>query len=119
VTYVNISPAPNTRATIEAQGFSCVREGWFLGSRRSAAAANRRASCRGPPLRVTCPNAALLEEHAALGCIVLVLESAGEHLPFVFAPRPLLHRAIPGIKLAYCRDLATASGLPDRLAAIF
>ncbi|HZY12997.1 MAG TPA: hypothetical protein VFE89_09610 [Beijerinckiaceae bacterium] len=65
------------------------------------------------------PERALLEEHAALGCIVLVLESAGEHLPFVFAPRPLLHRAIPGIKLAYCRDLATASGLPDRLAAIF
>jgi hypothetical protein len=24
----------------------------------------------------------------------------------VFAPRPLLHRAIPGIKLAYCRDFS-------------
>src|SRR5947209_8156542 len=30
VTYVNISPAPNTWATIEAQGFNCIREGWFL-----------------------------------------------------------------------------------------
>jgi hypothetical protein len=105
VTYVNISPAPNTWATIEAQGFKCVREGWFLsfpGLSRADKGARILPLSRAPSL----PERALLEEHAASGCTVFVLESAGEHFPFVFAPRPLLHRAIPGIKLAYCRDFA-------------
>jgi hypothetical protein len=106
VTYVNISPAPNTWPTIEAQGFSCIREGWFLSfpalSRRKPS--GRILSLSGAPHDL--PERVLLEEHAASGCIVFVLESAGEHFPFVFAPRPLLHRALPGIKLAYCRDLA-------------
>jgi hypothetical protein len=106
VTYVNISPAENTWATIETQGFRCIREGWFL----SFPALSRR----GEPVRILplssvpqeLPERTLLEEHAASGCIVFVLESEGEHFPFVFAPRPLLHRTLPGIKLAYCRDLS-------------
>jgi hypothetical protein len=106
VTYVNISPAPNTWATIEAQGFQCIREGWFL-SFPALGRGGERAHIlplSGAPQDL--PERVLLEEHAALGCTVLVLESAGEHFPFVFAPRPLLHRAIPGIKLAYCRDFS-------------
>jgi hypothetical protein len=106
VTYVNISPAPNTWATIEAQGFGCIREGWFLSvpalSRGKQAA--RTLPLSGAPHDL--PERTLLEEHAALGCTVLLLETAGEYLPFVFAPRPLLHRAVPGIKLAYCRDFS-------------
>jgi hypothetical protein len=104
VTYVNISPAENTWPTIEAQGFRCIREGWFL----SFPALGRG----GDPARILplssspqdLPEHALLEEHAGLGCIVVVIESAGEHHPFVFAPRRLLHRTIPTIKLAWCRD---------------
>jgi hypothetical protein len=106
VTYVNISPAQNTWPTIEAQGFRCIREGWFL----SFPALGRRGErARVVPLSGAphdLPERGMLEEHAALGCTVLVLASAGEHFPFVFAPRPLLHRAIPGIKLAYCRDFS-------------
>ncbi|MBV9393878.1 MAG: hypothetical protein JOZ84_05645 [Methylobacteriaceae bacterium] len=105
-TYVNISPAPNTWSTIEAQGFRCIRQGWFLSfpalSRGNAAA--RILPLSGAPRDL--PERTLLEEHSALGCTVLVIESAGEHFPFVFAPRPLLHRTIPGIKLAYCRDFS-------------
>jgi hypothetical protein len=106
VTYVNISPAPNTWATIEAQGFGCIREGWFL-----SLPALSRGGERGRILPLSAaprdlPERALLEEHAALDCTVLVLEAGGEHFPFVFAPRPLLHRALPGITLAYCRDFA-------------
>jgi hypothetical protein len=106
VTYVNISPAPNTWPTIEAQGFTCIREGWFLSFPvlRRGDAAVRILPLSGAPHDL--PERGLLEEHAALGCTVLVLETAGEHLPFVFAPRPLLHRTIPGIKLAYCRDFS-------------
>jgi hypothetical protein len=106
VTYVNISPAENTWATIEAQGFRCIREGWFL----SFPALSRR----GEPVRIKplssvpqeLPERPLLEGHAQLGCIVLVLESAGEHFPFVFAPRRILYRSIPTMKLAWCRDFA-------------
>jgi hypothetical protein len=106
VTYVNISPAPNTWATIEAQGFRCIREGWFL----SLPALSRgTAPARILPLSVAphdLPERTLLEEHAALSCIVLVLESAGEHFPFVFAPHRILHRALRTLILAYCRDFA-------------
>jgi hypothetical protein len=106
VTYVNISPAENTWPTIEAQGFRCIREGWFL----SFPALSRG----GEPARILplsaapndLPERSLLEEHAALGSIVFVLEAAGEHFPFVFAPRRILYRAIPTIKVAYNRDFA-------------
>jgi hypothetical protein len=106
VTYVNISPAPNTWATIEAQGFRCLREGWFLSF---PALSRGKEAARLLPLSAApsdMPERTLLEEHAALGCTVLVVESAGGHSPFVFASRPLLHRAVPGIKLAYCRDFS-------------
>jgi hypothetical protein len=33
-----------------------------------------------------------------------VLEAAGQQHPFVFASRRIFHRAIPLMKLAYCRD---------------
>jgi hypothetical protein len=104
VTYVNISPAPNTWATIEAQGFKCIREGWFLSFPALTSESARILPLSHAPGDL--PERALLEEHAGSGCAVFVLEGTGEHFPFVFAPRPLLHRAIPGIKLAYCRDLS-------------
>ena len=106
VTYVNISPAPNTWATIEAQGFKCIREGWFLSFPALSRAGEdaRILPLSGAPGDL--PERALLEEHAASGCTVFMLESTGEHFPFVFAPRPLLHRVLPGIKLAYCRDFS-------------
>jgi hypothetical protein len=106
VTYVNISPAENTWATIEAQGFRCIREGWFLSfpalSRGNQSA--RILPLSGAPHAL--PERTLLGEHAALGSTVFVIQSEGTHYPFVFAPRRILYRAIPAIKLAYCRDFA-------------
>ena len=106
VTYVNISPAPTTWNTIEAQGFRCLREGWFL----SLPAFSRpQEKTRILPLRAAPADLherALLEDHEALGCVVFVLEAGGEHYPFVFASRRVLHRTIPLMKLAYCRDFA-------------
>jgi hypothetical protein len=104
VTYVNISPAPVTWGTIEAQGFRCLREGWFLSfpalSRRGEKVRILQLSAARGDLR----ERALLEEHEALGCVVFVLEAAGQQHPFVFASRRIFHRAIPLMKLAYCRD---------------
>jgi hypothetical protein len=104
VTYVNISPAENTWPTIEAQGFRCIREGWFLSFPALGRGGDpaRMLPLSGAPQDL--PEHALLEEHAALGCIVFVIESAGVHYPLVFAPRRILYRAIPTIKLAWCRD---------------
>src|SRR5437660_8287116 len=65
VTYVNISPAPNTWATIEAQGFRCIREGWFLSfpALGRGGEAARILPLSGAPHDL--PERALLEEHAA------------------------------------------------------
>jgi hypothetical protein len=106
VTYVNISPAENTWPTIEAQGFRCIREGWFLSFPALSRGSDpgRILPLSGAPQDL--PERTLLEEHVALGCVVILIESAGTHHPFVFAPRRLLHRTIPAMKLAYCRDLA-------------
>jgi hypothetical protein len=104
VTYVNISPAPITWGTIEAQGFRCLREGWFLSF---PALSSPQEKVRILPLHAAggdLPERALLEDHAALGCMVFVIEVAGEQHPFVFASRRIFHRAIPLMKLAYCRD---------------
>lgn len=106
VTYVNISPAPNTWATIEAQGFSCIREGWFLSFPAFSRGGERPRILPLSAAPQDLRERPLLQEHAALGCTVLFVESQGDHFPFVFAPRPLLHRTIPGIKLAYCRNLS-------------
>jgi hypothetical protein len=106
VTYVNISPAENTWPTIEAQGFRCIREGWFLSFPalgRGSEPARILPLSRAPQ---ELPERTLLQEHAALGCIVIVIENAGTYYPFVFAPRRLLHRTVPAMKLAYCRDFA-------------
>lgn len=104
VTYTNISPAPNTWSTIEAQGFRCIREGWFL-----SLPALSRGSPQARILDLSAAPAdlidrALLDEHEALGCKVMVLESAGEHFPFVFAPHRILRRTVPTMILVYCRD---------------
>ncbi|GAC1336120.1 MAG: hypothetical protein NVSMB26_22150 [Beijerinckiaceae bacterium] len=105
VTYLNVSPAPNTWATVEAQGFRCLRQGWFL----SFPALSRT----GREARVVALAAAtgflserdLLEAHAVLGCVGLVVEAAGEAYPFLFARKRVFHRLIPTVQLVYCRDI--------------
>ncbi|GAC1560682.1 MAG: hypothetical protein NVS2B5_24670 [Beijerinckiaceae bacterium] len=105
VTYLNVSPAPNTWATVEAQGFRCLRQGWFL----SFPALSRT----GREARVVAlaaatgflPERDLLEAHAVLGCVGLVVEAAGEAYPFLFARKRVFHRLIPTVQLVYCRDI--------------
>jgi len=106
VTYLNISHAPNTWGTIEAQGFRCIRQGWFLSFPVLSRSAER---VRILPLAAAPRELAertLLEEHAALGCKVIVVEKAGEHFPFVFAPHQILRRSMSTLILTYCRDFA-------------
>lgn len=79
VTYVNISPAPNTWATIEAQGFRCIREGWFLSFPALSRGRERARVLSLSAAPQDLAERALLEEHAALGC-TCSLSTAGESI---------------------------------------
>jgi len=46
-----------------------------------------------------------LEEHAALGCLCLVLEAESRFHPFVFKRTRVFKQSLPSLLLAYCRDL--------------
>lgn len=103
VTYVNISPNPSTWSIIEAQGFVRYVSGQCL---------SLPSLCRSRPCRVRLATASddrLLVDHAALGCLCLVVEAEGERYPFVFMREErLFGRArLATAQLIYCRDIAS------------
>lgn len=114
VTFTNISPAPHTWATIEAQGFRPYAEGQTL-----VAPALTGLGRRGAPVRVSAeprswrslPEAALLDDHRGFGCTCLAVEAADGVHPFVFLPfRARSGRLpLPLMQLIYARDIADLS----------
>lgn len=111
VTYINVSPAPNTWPIIEAQGFRIYGEGKLL-----TFPALKRSSEQARVLRVgrgvgsdgapDLPEWALLDDHAGYGCLSLVVEADGGLHPFVFMRRRIVRRTVPIMQLVFCRDLA-------------
>ena len=104
VTYTNLTPAPHTWSLLEAQGYHRYCQGLFyalpmLSLRGGSASIERIAP--GPAADT---EQGLLQAHAALGCISLMVTAAGTSHPFVFAPRR--RRGVPYALLAYCRDPA-------------
>jgi hypothetical protein len=109
VVYLNISPAPQTRAIIELQGFTRYCNGQLL----VLPALGRGA----PPVEVR-PLAAtirprnpslaaefdLLATHAAFGCVCVWCTSGDEAWPFAFLPRRIARGLVPVLQLIYCRD---------------
>lgn len=109
VTYFNISPAPHTWATIEAQGFVAYARGQslmvpVLGRQRETARVAAWAGAAAGSL----PEAELLGDHAALGCIALLVEASDGPHPFLFmAMRARSGRLpLPLAQLVYCRSIA-------------
>ncbi len=109
VTYLNITAAPNTRATVEAQGFSRYSNGVFV----AAPLLNfRGGDARAKVLPVAAyPDASfeplernLLSDHAACGCISLWCMTSESAYPFVFRPR-VIKGFIACTQLIYCRDI--------------
>jgi hypothetical protein len=107
VTYLNISPARNTWPILEAQGYRRYSQGQIasapalsfngLGVRVRAYNSGRDRSLFPPA------EAALLDDHLASGCRVLVAARAGEAQPLVFLPRRV--KGVGGVaQLIYCRD---------------
>ena len=112
VTYLNVSPAPHTRAGIEALGFRRYCEGQFVCL--PALSPTRRPGLEVVAFAPDRPEASLLssyerdilEAHTALGCRSLIAVADCEAYPFVFATRKVIHRLIPCEQLVYCRDVA-------------
>ena len=110
VTYLVLSPAPHTYATLEALGFQRYSQGQvaaFLALARNRQAkrvriirANRLVDCG-----LEEKERQLLETQAGHGCIVFCCEMGDRIWPFVFVPR-LVRGAIPCAQLAYCREIS-------------
>jgi hypothetical protein len=108
-TYVNISPAPHTWPTVEAQGFARYAGREFIAMPALARAQGDmvvRAVGHAEPGRSAAHD--LLAAHAAFGCISLMAEGPGGEHPFVFVPLRIRkgRLRLPVAQLVYCRDLA-------------
>jgi hypothetical protein len=109
-TYLNISPAPNTKPIVEAQGYTRYSGGLFVAvpalQRRSADPAARLiAADRQPDAPCESFECELLKHHAAFGCISFWCVTAERAYPFVFRRR-LVKGVLPCAQLIYCRDVA-------------
>jgi hypothetical protein len=109
VTYLNASPAMNTRPIIEAQGFARYSQGQFV------AIPALSPKCQAPTVTVTradrTPEAPfeaaerdLLLHHENYGCLSLWCTTPERAYPFVFMPRRV-KGIIPCVQLVYCRDI--------------
>ncbi len=89
-TYTAITPAPQIRPILEAQGYARYCTGRaivlpWLARGSEPARVRRFDETRAADLPEAEAN--LLRDHAAYGCLSVVCTAAGQHHPFVFAPR--------------------------------
>ncbi len=107
VTYVNISPALHTQPIIEAQGFRPFASGSLA---TVPLAVRPREEARVRPVadedRRNMVDGGLVSDHAALGCLCLIVEAADGQHPFVFSVPRRLGRVVPATQLLYCRDVS-------------
>ncbi len=112
VTYTNVSPAPHTWSTVEAQGFQAYASGQAVVFPVLATARERSAVLAiGPGDGAACDpaDATLLTDHAALGCTSLVVKAADGAHPFVFLPFRIRsgRYPLPLMQMIYCREPAS------------
>jgi hypothetical protein len=110
VTYLNVSPAPNTWPIIEAQGFSRYCDGVFVAAPALSGLFSRTRvkvfDANPRPLVAHDPfEQEILMQHADLGCISLWCATPEHAYPFVFRRR-WAKKVLPCAQLIYCRDVA-------------
>jgi hypothetical protein len=108
VTYFNITPAPHTWSTVEAQGFSLYCKGQIYGAlalSRAAADARVESFSESHAAALTSYEADLLRQHALFGCLSVVVRDGGDGHPFVFQ-KHRVKQLVPVYRLLYCRDIA-------------
>ena len=108
-TFVNISPAPHTFATIEALGFRRISNGQILFAPKIWASRPdlrlHRFAADGADTSLLAPaERKILADHATLGCEALVGVQGDRAFPFVLQRR-MLRRLIPCGQLIYCRAM--------------
>ena len=108
VTYLNVSPAPNTWPILEAQGYRRYVEGQFAAlpalSLSGLGATVRLYEPAHDDARLPPEEVRLLQDHAACGCLVLVCARGDDFVPLVFLRRDIKHIGKVAMQLAYCRD---------------
>ena len=107
VTFVNLSAAPHTWATIEAQGFRAYADGQFVVAPALARIGAPGRVVADPGAWRGLPEARLLDDHRGYGCLNLVVEATDGAHPFVFLPvRARSGRVpLPLHQLIFSRDL--------------
>jgi hypothetical protein len=95
VTYLNACPAPDTRCALQAQGFAPYNFG------RSILFALPGRGAVSDLIPDDLPEAQLLRDHRAMGCISLTVEKDGIVSPFVFQPHRL--DRVPVMDVMFCR----------------
>ena len=109
-TYLNISPAPNTKPIVEAQGYTKYGNGMFIAAPALQWRPRDRAdaivsSDRAPGAPHEAFERTLLAEHATFGCLSFWYDTPERAHPFVFRRR-LAKGVLPCAQLIYCRDIA-------------
>jgi hypothetical protein len=109
LTYVNISPAPQTLPLIQMQGFSQYCAGQFCAftipfSFLLSAQVEIFSVGVSPSSHFETFEYDLLQAHAQSGCLSLWCVTADRAHPFVFRSR-LLRGFIPYVQLIYCRSI--------------
>lgn len=106
VTYFNITPAPHTWATVEAQGFSVYCKGQMYGAlalSRPVRDANIEPFAPDRVDGLTAFEADLLRAHASFGCLSVVVRDGAKSHPFVFQ-KHRVKNFVPVYRLIYCRE---------------
>lgn len=108
VTYLNISPAPHTWKTVEAQGFApyCQGEMATLPALSAPCSGVTIAPVTSADSGLSESEARILADHQRLGCVSLVVTHDGRQYPFVFQKYRIAKRLLPCWRLVYCRDIA-------------
>jgi hypothetical protein len=109
VTYFNISPLPHTFKSLIAQGYILYCDGRYVaipvvGRGRTKGRAKEADASVRPGTDLSHYEVKLLTDHAAYGCLSIVVTVAGNRYPFVFQVGRKFH-IIRFAYLIYCRDL--------------
>jgi hypothetical protein len=111
VTYLNISPAPHTWTTVEAQGFVPYCKGQFFSVPALTpmpGAMRVEAWDRSVAAHAALAENELMTAHAQFGCLTVVSTDSCGTYPFVFQPLRIRQGRfpLPCMRLIYCRDIA-------------
>ena len=117
VTYFNITPAPHTWSTVEAQDFSVYCKGQIYGALAlswpvSSAKVEQFTEELAAGLNEY--EADLLRQHASFGCLSLVVRDGANSYPFVFQ-KHLVKNIVLVYRLIYCREIGELQRLAGNL----